>query len=279
MRDRQHTGSNRRPYRWFRPGRVGAVVAALLMLGTATAAAPAFGSTGMILSTTSEWMAGTGDGLGTTSVAPADAQSDRVGALFSNTVAPGHHFCTASVVDSSAGDLLLTAAHCVGNGSGVLFAPGYRNGTAPYGTWRVTQVFTTSGWRQHQDPDQDFALLTVAPNADGKQVEDVVGANAIGVNANFDAVVRLYGYPSNRDVPIVCTNTTTEFTQHQRRIFCPAYSGGTSGGPFVNTATGTVIGVIGGYQQGGDSDDISYAAYFDQAIAQLYSTATAQGQS
>ncbi|GAA2139170.1 hypothetical protein GCM10009760_21080 [Kitasatospora kazusensis] len=210
--------------------------------------------------------------LGTTGTAPADADSAKVGALFSGSVAVGNHFCTASVVDSPGRDLLLTAGHCLSSPGSAVFAPGYRNGSAPYGTWKVTQVFATTGWSQNGDTDQDFAFLTVAP-LNGKQIEDVVGANQLGLDASFTAQVRLYGYPASSDLPLLCTNATTKFSSYQREIACPAYSGGTSGGPFVSTDTGQVIGIIGGYQQGGDTDDISYSAYFDQTIANLYATA------
>ena len=42
-----------------------------------------------------------------------------VGALFTTSAGQlGQHFCTASVVDSPAGDLVITAAHCVSGGPG-----------------------------------------------------------------------------------------------------------------------------------------------------------------
>jgi len=74
--------------------------------------------------------------------------ADAVGALFTwqpgqagrFSWQPGHlgrHFCTASVVASPAGDLVLTAAHCVTGPSlaDVVFAPGYANGKFPHGLW------------------------------------------------------------------------------------------------------------------------------------------------
>ncbi|MCC9306884.1 trypsin-like peptidase domain-containing protein [Kitasatospora sp. RB6PN24] len=211
----------------------------------------------------------------TTQTAPPGPEANRVGALFSAPVGPGNHFCTASVVHSAARDLLLTAAHCVSGGaSGVTFAPGYRDGKAPFGTWQVTKVFTTNGWSQNGDPDQDFAFLQLAPNSSGQQVEDVVGSENLGLNEPFTATVRLYGYPNATDEPIVCSNATTQQSAYQRRIDCPAYPNGTSGGPWISTATGNVIGVIGGYQQGGDTDDTSYSAYFDSTIGNLYYSAT-----
>ena len=55
---------------------------------------------------------------------------------------------------------------------------------------------------------------------------------------------------------------------------------GTSGGPFLahvnpKTGDGWVIGVIGGYQEGGDTPNISYSPRFFSAIKDLYETAVA----
>src|SRR5580704_5562537 len=66
--------------------------------------------------------------------------ADPIGALFRIThrgQLSGGHFCTASVVDSPQGDLVMTAAHCVsGLGAGQFaFVPGFRDGRTPYGVW------------------------------------------------------------------------------------------------------------------------------------------------
>ncbi|MFF2117670.1 trypsin-like serine peptidase [Kitasatospora sp. NPDC058184] len=213
--------------------------------------------------------------LGTTAPAPAgDRETGTVGALFSGTPTAGDHFCTASVLHSATGNLLLTAAHCLSSTDGVTFAPGYRDGSAPYGTWRVTAIHTTTGWSQKGDEDEDFAILETAPS-NGRNVEDVVGGNRLGTDEPFGATVRLYGYPADAEAPVLCTNTTGQQSTYQRVVHCPAYPGGTSGGPWINTATGDVIGAIGGYQQGGDTDDISYSALFDHTIADLYTQAEA----
>ncbi|MFD5462265.1 trypsin-like serine peptidase [Kitasatospora sp. NPDC127059] len=208
--------------------------------------------------------------LGTTAPAPADnRETSTVGALFSGPVGAGDHFCTASVLHSATGNLLLTAAHCLSSASGVTFAPGYRDGSAPYGTWQVTAVHTASGWSQNGDVDEDFAILETAPN-NGRNVEDVVGGNKLGADEPFGSTVRLYGYPADAEKPNLCTNTTGQQSTYQRVIQCPSYPAGTSGGPWIDIATGDVVGAIGGYQQGGDSDDTSYSAYFDHTIATLY---------
>ncbi|MFC8452382.1 trypsin-like serine peptidase [Kitasatospora sp. NPDC057223] len=214
--------------------------------------------------------------LGATSDAPADAASAKVGALFDGAVKSGKHFCTASVVHSPTRNLLLTAAHCLSSSGDITFAPGYRDGTAPYGSWKVTRVHTTTGWDRSKDQDEDFAVLEVATAADGREIEDVVGANPLGTGEAFTSQVRLTGYPNSGETPITCVNATTRQDTYQRAIDCPAYTGGTSGGPWISTATGAVIGLIGGYQEGGDTPDTSYSAYFDHTVASLYATAVAQ---
>ena len=207
-----------------------------------------------------------------------------VGALF--TSSDGHlgsHFCTASVVDSPAGNLAVTAAHCVtGKALSVVFVPGYHNGQAPYGTWRVTRVFTDVAWSASADPDDDVAFLQLEPNADGVNVESVTGAERLKAGSSDRALVKVIGYPSGTDEPVGCVNWTRELRSTQREFDCGGYPDGTSGGPFLTDVSsaagkGMVIGVIGGYQQGGDTDAVSYSIVFGANVASLYGTAEAVG--
>jgi V8-like Glu-specific endopeptidase len=211
-----------------------------------------------------------------------------VGALFSmNGARLGAHFCTASVVDSPAGDLLVTAAHCVAAYSGatpagLAFAPGYDNGTAPYGVWTVTRIFVDSAWASTANPDDDVAFLAVAQPGRDIAIENVTGGERLGIGQPSSHVVRVTGYPDTKNRPISCQNRTSAFSSRQLRLDCDNYTNGTSGGPFLidmdaATAEATVIGVIGGYQQGGDSADVSYSATFGPNVANLYDTAVSQG--
>ncbi|RKE21131.1 serine protease [Streptomyces sp. TLI_171] len=211
--------------------------------------------------------------LGVTATAVDNAESRRVGALFTGGTGAGNHFCSASVIDSPGRNLILTAAHCLTGASGITFVPGYRDGQAPYGSWQVTKVYTAAGWRSDGDPDEDFAILAVAPSG-GRQIEDALGGNPIAADAAWTVETRLYGYPAGTEQPVVCTNSTSREDTYQRRIDCPSFPGGTSGGPFLDAATGAVIGVIGGYQQGGDTDDTSYSAYFDHTVTELLAAAS-----
>ncbi|MGW4650065.1 trypsin-like serine peptidase [Kitasatospora sp. NPDC004289] len=204
---------------------------------------------------------------GTTSTAPSGPEADRVGVLSSG----GHHFCTAGVIDSPGGTLAVTAAHCLDTAEGVTFTPAYRNGEAPYGTWRVTAVHTTEAWQDSEDPDEDFALLEIAPDpTTGRTIQSVLGGTPVDFAAPLTATARLYGYPARSDTPLLCTNTTTAQSPTQRRIDCPSYPGGTSGGPFIDTTTGHLIGIIGGHQQGGDTEDTSYSPALGPDLQDLY---------
>jgi V8-like Glu-specific endopeptidase len=208
-----------------------------------------------------------------------------VGALFLESSGKlGQHFCTASVVHSPHGDLAVTAAHCVtGVSSQIAFVPGYANGAEPYGVWQVTRVYTDQAWQSSQDPDDDVAFLQLSGTAGASPIEAVTGAEQVGTGSPAKALastlVRVIGYPDGADQPVWCVNWTKVFSPTQLEFDCGGYTNGTSGGPFLADASssgqGTVIGVIGGYEQGGDTPQVSYSSAFGPAVAVLYQTAEA----
>ena len=210
-----------------------------------------------------------------------------VGALFTESNGKlGSHFCTASVVHSTAGDLAVTAAHCVyGKSAAIVFVPGYADGKSPYGVWPVIKVYTDSAWDSGQDPDHDVAFLRLSDASDGAPIENVTGAETLGRDAPAGQTgqsVQVIGYPDGSAEPVWCTGPLKGLSATQSEFDCAGYTTGTSGGPFlagVDAATGqgTVIGVIGGFQQGGDTPQVSYSAVFGAAVSQLYATAEAGG--
>jgi V8-like Glu-specific endopeptidase len=208
-----------------------------------------------------------------------------VGALFTTSSGQlGKHFCTASVVDSPAGDLVLTAAHCVTGISGTIdFVPGYDNGPAPYGVWTVTKVYVDQAWRSSARQDDDFAFLRVSDPSSSIPVEDETGAEklATGTPAGRQ-LVRVIGYPDATNQPVTCQNWLREPMRDQLEFDCGGYTDGTSGGPFLSqvdpsTGQGQVIGVIGGYEQGGNTPQVSYSAVLGSSAAALYKQAVAGG--
>ncbi|MFJ1701983.1 trypsin-like serine peptidase [Kitasatospora sp. NPDC088346] len=208
--------------------------------------------------------------------APAGGAGDRIGALFLGDV-NGPRMCTASVVTSPGHSLLVTAAHCVqtaerGRYDHLVFAPGYRDGRAPYGVWPVTSITVDQRWSLAEDPEYDVAFLTVG-EVRGLRIEDRVGANPLGTGLGTGLPVSVTGYPNDSGVPVTCSGRTGPQGPTQERFECSGYTVGTSGSPWL-TEDGRVVGVIGGYQQGGDTDAVSYSIAFDGRVTELYRRAT-----
>ena len=215
----------------------------------------------------------------------AFAGNAAVGALFATSSGQlGQHFCTASVVDSPGGDLAITAAHCVTGTSGIIeFVPGYDNGNKPYGVWTVTKVYVDQAWTSSASPDDDFAFLRIGLPGSGVPIEDETGAEQLATGTPASPqMVQVIGYPNSADQPVTCQNWLHQPMADQLEFDCGGYTDGTSGGPFLSevnqrTGQGMVIGVIGGYQQGGFTPQVSYSAELGASAAALYKTAVADG--
>jgi V8-like Glu-specific endopeptidase len=217
---------------------------------------------------------------------PADSRTAgpraglRVGALFEHGAA-GNHFCTASVVSSPGKNLLITAAHCINGGKGsggydsdIVFIPDYRDGQAPFGVWTPARLIVAPQWANSSDPDYDVGFVLLEPNH-GRDIEQVLGASRLGTDSGYQYLVHVTGYPDSENVPITCVNWTSRFSDSQLKFECAGYTGGTSGSPWVakfiaGSHTGTIVGVIGGYQEGGDTPSLSYSVRFGPAILALY---------
>ncbi len=202
--------------------------------------------------------------------------SPTTGALF-YTTGGKNHFCTASVVDSPAGDMLLTAAHCVywkGFATNIEYVPGYHDGAQPYGAWPVAKITVASGWQSSHNPDLDFAFLTVA-TVGRQQIQARTGGLTIGFTRWYSEKIEVIGHNDTGAKPIRCATKSFRFRTGQMEFYCHGFWTGTSGGPWIigynaKKGTGTVFGVIGGYELGGDYEWASYSAYFGSATRSLY---------
>jgi hypothetical protein len=187
-----------------------------------------------------------------------------------------HPFCTATIITSHRGNLLLTAAHCLGKKLGdVLFAPGFYNGAVQFGEWKVTSQFFEPGWFGG-NVNRDFAFLTVRGDVQAR-----AGAEKLGYSSPLPKSVRVEGY-SPISGPVVCNRKPGAISvngQVELRFDCPGYSNASSGAPFLSkispkSGQGTVVGVIGGYQQGGDEPSVSYSSPIGTMLHSLYSKLT-----
>ncbi|MGW1072239.1 trypsin-like serine peptidase [Streptomyces sp. NPDC002537] len=207
--------------------------------------------------------------------------SPAVGPLFYTGQGTPGHGCTASVVHSPKGDLIVTAAHCVhqdGFRTDIAFAPGFHDGVAPYGVWVPKSIDIDPEWAADRDPDHDVAFLRMRRMGDSTPMERITGAEKLALKPAPHRPARLIGYPADRDTPVACQNTTDMYGSTQLRFDCRGLTNGTSGGPILTdvdpaTGLGTVNGVVGGHQEGGD-DDTSYSSYFGDGVATLYKRAT-----
>ncbi|MFC4907614.1 trypsin-like serine peptidase [Actinomadura gamaensis] len=213
-----------------------------------------------------------------------------VGALFFN-VGPIHQRCTGTVVNTPKGNIIATAAHCIWRkdvgiphpNPNPVFVPGYYSGHSPYGKWAVKSRYITTEWHNHFNPDHDFGFMVMKPNH-GKNLQPLLGANGWKTSDQYyQNYVEITGYPGNRNRPYQCYTHTRQAKNYiwQLVFGCDNYHEGVSGsllmldfhttGPLRNL--GTAMASLGGYKEGGTSDNTSYAVIWNHATAVLLDAA------
>ena len=119
-----------------------------------------------------------------------------------------NYVCSGTSVQTSSGSLVWTAGHCVNEGPGAyvtnfMFAPGWVDGTAPYGRWAATQPATTDQWRTAGDFTYDVGVARVAPGAGAPPSGTLADiATPRSMTFNYPVVVgstsvTSYGYPAS----------------------------------------------------------------------------------
>jgi hypothetical protein len=202
------------------------------------------------------------------------APDPRVGAVFlGGGTGESVHTCSAAVLASTTGDLILTAAHCIADGIGTTFIPGFRDGVDD--TWRITAVYLDPRWVASQDPHADFAIARV--RHDGGSVQLSAGGGlTLGSTPAPGTSVMVTGYPmgSGGD-PLGCRGVTGLTHDGYPSLPCIGLTDGFSGAPWM--VGSTVMGVVGGPDGGGCDDDLSFSPRFDEAIVGLLARAETGG--
>ncbi|MEU4347850.1 trypsin-like peptidase domain-containing protein [Streptomyces sp. NPDC023838] len=206
------------------------------------------------------------------------------------------HKCSASVVESDGRSLILTAGHCA-RGRAV-FVPQYRSrsalGDQPYGFYRVTDWYVDDQYVRNSKgavSDLDYSFGRLAPSPDGRDAQDVVGANHLVRTPGYRQDVTMLGYPrvgrNPADLPVRCAARSGRLSGfRQMRVECAGMWGGVSGGPWFSdvdwdAGTGDIIGNVGGYNGGGmnvpESDPrynrITYSPVYGDRFFRLYADA------
>jgi hypothetical protein len=197
-----------------------------------------------------------------------------VGAVFLG--ASDLHTCTGSVLHSSTGNLVLTAAHCLASNYPTTFVPGFNGQAGPTGTWNVDAIYLDPRWLADQDPLADFAIVRVS-RQEGGTVESLVGKGlTLGPTPAAGTVVSVTGYPlSVGGTPIGCRLGTGTSQGGFPSLQCTGLVAGTSGAPWRTNST--VVGLVGGLDGGGCEENLSYSPPFDGRIVDLLRRAEASG--
>ncbi|MGJ0119309.1 trypsin-like serine peptidase [Williamsia sp. MIQD14] len=204
------------------------------------------------------------------------APNRRIAAVFVGDT--DRHTCTAESIHSTTGDLMLTAAHCVSAITAPLHVvPGYAAGREPFGAWSVTAVYLDPAWISGQDDNHDFAILRVAPPP-GKHRRSLEATTGRGYSlAPFRAGVgvRVIGYGAGSgDSPVGCRGST-RIARGAPTITCRGLVDGTSGSPWL--VKRSVIGIVGGFHQGGCVSFISHSPILTDGLPALIARAERKG--
>jgi len=165
---------------------------------------------------------------------------------------PDEFRCSGSVVNTSAGNVVLTAGHCVidpdtgTQATDIVFIPGYRDGAEPFDEWPATSFATTSQWQSTAggpNPNEagDMAMLTLNNRpSDSATLQSVVGAVGIAFNQPRLQTYMEYGYPAAFPYDGTRLYELTSPWGRDDSQFSPNpigissdFTGGSSGGPWL----------------------------------------------
>jgi hypothetical protein len=132
---------------------------------------------------------------------PATPPNAVNGRLFGHLDGFGDFSCSATVLDSANGRVIMTAGHCVYDpqlgrfARQLSFVPAYDDGATPFGQWQWTSLITTRPWVRGNS-NFDYAAIKLA-KVNGQPVEAVVGGRALKTNVARRQPYSAFGYPAN----------------------------------------------------------------------------------
>jgi hypothetical protein len=214
--------------------------------------------------------------------AAAVATVSHIGKVFF-TLGGTDYVCSGNSVASGNGSVVSTAGHCVNEGPGDfatnwVFVPAYDNGSAPYGQWTATDLYTTSQWKNDGDITYDTGFAVVSGSG---TLADEVGASGVAFNQDRGLSYTLYGYPAappfDGETLQSCSGTASDdpFGQSESQGVSCDMTGGSSGGPwFIGSGAGGTQNSINSF--GYDSvSNTMFGPYWGSAIEAAYDAASA----
>ena len=206
------------------------------------------------------------------------------------TLAGSDYVCSGSSTAAANKSLVQTAGHCLNEGPGAFatnftFVPAYNNGSAPYGQFAATNLYTSTQWANSGDFNYDIGYAVVG-TAGGKKLADAVGSQGVGFNLSKGAYMYSFGYPAASPYAgqklAWCHGTVIADTyggSSDQGLACNM-TGGSSGGPwFINYSTSTGVGTLNSVNSfkytGGPLSGYMFGPYFGSVIQGVYNQAQA----
>lgn len=182
-----------------------------------------------------------------------------VGKLFFTVPQQGDFYCSASVINYR---VVLTAGHCVHDGSNskngfftnFSFVPAYRDGVAPFLSWRGNYVAVTKAWFESAGvlPNgADYAMIEVKDRSSGtpRRLGSDTGFLGYQINSLRFNHATILGYPHNIDHGEQMHQVASEHAGallHHVVIYGSDMREGSDGGPYVQNFGKASIGQTGG---------------------------------
>ncbi|PWW63415.1 trypsin-like serine peptidase [Actinokineospora spheciospongiae] len=201
--------------------------------------------------------------------------------FFRDPVTLDDYVCSGSTINSTAKNVVSTAAHCVHGGKNGhqydnwMYAPGFQDGIAHLGKFSAKYFHATKGWTSHSYNWWDFAFVNVR-KLDGENLVHKTGGNGLLVNSSKQNAVTVLAYPGtgqyNGKDQIYCQADMHWAAAAQVKVYC-GLPGGASGAPMIHQYSnavkfGNVNGVVAYLW-----NDKNYSPYFDSYVLDVFNTA------
>lgn len=219
---------------------------------------------------------------GNLQLASAITESAVAGKVFFRKPSGGDFTCSASALNSPSKQLVITAGHCVHEGSGGnwmqnwVFVPRYRSGARPFGTFSAKQFRTFNAWISNSDRSRDVGMVTTWP-LNGNKLVNVVGGHGLNWNYGKTVDVTILAYPSNfnnGEIQQWCQGTTRAVSIFDGRIEirCNFHPGASGGGWLMSFNNSTGLGQVDGVLSTITTDGSGWnrSPYFDDAVKAMF---------
>ena len=208
------------------------------------------------------------------------------GKIFMTWDGQDYWVCSGSAINSANESVMWTAAHCLytqeeGWVQDLVFAPAYRNGDTPYGTFPLVDAYIPAAYQAAESFGYDLAAVVLGANDRGQTLTDAVGGQGIawGQDAT-NTFYEIHGWPGAPEAKfdgekhIICESPFGGYYQYPSGGYVVAVGcdmeGGASGGGWLNSGSSALDSNVSGGEPG---SEIFYGPYFGDEAQLAYTKA------